>query len=111
MYKVVLLQFAAACIVALLAGLLIGVRGAVSGLFGGLAYILPNLLFVTRLTLAAEAGKASSVTFFVGEFGKVFATILILVAAQHYYDVHWLAMSFGLFAALKANLFAFLLKT
>lgn len=111
MFKTVLLQVAMTLVVAGLAGLWVGSRGAVSAALGGLAYLLPNLLFVVRLRSAASRGQASAATFFVGELVKVLATILILAAAQRFYDVHWLAMLVGLFAALKANLFAFLLKT
>lgn len=111
MFKTVLLQVAMTLVVAGLAGLWVGTRGAVSAALGGLAYLLPNLLFVVRLRSAASRGQASAATFFVGELVKVLATILILAAAQRFYDVHWLAMLIGLFAALKANLFAFLLKT
>lgn len=110
MLKVVLLQSLSMLLVALVAGVWIGERGLMSALFGGLAYILPNLLFVLRLSAAAATGRASPTAFFVGELGKVLGTIAILAAAQRYYDVHWLTMLIGLFVVLKANLFAFLLK-
>jgi ATP synthase protein I len=111
MYKTVLLQLAAISVVAGLAGLWVGTRGAVSAALGGAAYLLPNLLFVVRLRSAASSGRASAATFFVGELIKIITTIVILAAAQRWYDVHWLALLVGLFAALKANLFAFLFKT
>ena len=110
MFKVVMLQSAAMLMVALAAGLWMGMRGAVSALIGGLAYILPNLLFVLRLSAVAATGRTNAAAFFFGELGKVVATVVILAAAQRFYDVHWLVMFVGLFAALKANLFAFLLK-
>lgn len=110
MFKTVLLQVAATLVVTGLAALLAGPRGAVSALLGGAAYVVPNLLFVTRLKAAASAGRASAASFFIGELMKIVATLGILVVAQHYYDVHWLAMLVGLFAALKSNLFALLLK-
>lgn len=111
MIKVVFLQSAMILIVAGLAGLWVGTRGAFSALLGGAAYMLPNLLFVVRLRAAATSGRASAATFFVGELIKIALTIVLLAAAQAYYDVHWLALLVGLFVALKANLFAFLLKT
>lgn len=111
MFRVVLLQLVMTLVVAGLAGLWVGPRGALSALLGGAAYLVPNLLFVVRLRVAAASGQASAATFFVGELAKIAATILILVAAQAYYDVHWVALLVGLFVALKANLFAFLLKT
>jgi len=112
MFKTVLLQVGATMLAVLGGGVFAGERGAVSALLGGAAYILPNLVFVVRLKASIASGRASGTVFFVGEFGKIVATIGILVAVQHYYhDVHWLAMLVGLFAALKANLFAFLVKT
>lgn len=110
MHKVLFLQLGAVAAIAVLAGLWVGERGAVSALLGGAAYLLPNLLFILRLKIASASGRATAVTFFFGEFMKVAATIGILAVAQRYFDVHWLALLVGLFAALKANLFAFLLK-
>lgn len=112
MLKTVLLQLLMVLLAMALGGWLVGVRGACSALLGGLAYLVPNLIFVVRLKAAAAAGRASSISFFVGELGKVVATVVILVAVQQAYtDVHWLMLLVGLFAALKANLFAFLIKT
>lgn len=107
--KVILLQSGLVAVVAAIAAGLVGARGATSALVGGFAYILPNLLFVLRMTLMP--GRTSVLTFFAGEFFKVAGTIGILVVAVRYYEVHWLCMLVGLLAALKANLFAFLLKT
>jgi ATP synthase protein I len=107
--KVILLQSGLVAVVAAIAAGLVGARGAISALVGGFAYILPNLLFVLRMALAPE--RTSVLTFFAGEFFKIAGTIGILVVAVRYYEVHWLCMLVGLLAALKANLFAFLLKT
>ena len=82
-----------------------------SALVGGSAYLIPNLLFVLRLEVAAVARRANGVTFVLGELFKVTATIVTLVVVQRWIDLHWLAMLAGLFAVLQANLFAFLLKT
>jgi ATP synthase protein I len=111
MFRVVFLQAAVILVVAAAAGLIVGVRGAVSVLLGGVAYWVPNLLFVVRLKLSSASGHANVVTFIVGELLKVAGTIVILGVAQRYFDVHWLALLVGLFAALKSNLFALLLKT
>lgn len=112
MHKTVLLQALVTLLAAILGLLLAGIPGACSALLGGLAYALPNLIFVVRLKIAASTGRASGVSFFVGEFGKIVATIGILVAVQQWYaDVLWLYLLIGLFAALKANLLAFLLKS
>jgi len=112
MLKAVLLQLGVTLVAGGLGFLFAGERGLYSALFGGLAYLLPNLIFVVRLKAAAASGRASGVSFFAGEFGKIVATIGILVAVQQWYaEVHWVFMLIGLFAALKANLFAFLVKT
>lgn len=111
MLKVISLQAALLIAVAIIAGLWVGERGAVSALIGGSAYLIPNLLFVLRLEIAAAARRANVVTFVLGELFKVTATIVILVVVQRWIDLHWLAMLAGLFAVLQANLFAFLLKT
>jgi ATP synthase protein I len=111
MWKVVGLQAGVVALVALLVFPWLGVQGVQSVLAGGLAYLLPNLFFVVRLSHAAARGTASAASFFVGELIKVLATVALLAMAHRFIDVHWLALLIGLFAALKANLFAFLLKT
>ena len=114
MLKVIYLQVTVLLLATAIAGLWVGERGAVSALIGGSAYLIPNLLFVLRLKLAAAGSRwsrASVVTFAFGEFFKVAATIITLVVVQRWVDLHWLAMLGGLFAVLQANFFAFLLKT
>ena len=111
MLKVVSLQATILFTVAVIAGLWVGERGAVSALIGGSAYLIPNLLFVLRLKFAAASGSTNAMTFAIGELFKVVATIVTLVVVQRWVDLHWLAMLAGLFAVLQANLFAFLLKT
>jgi ATP synthase protein I len=107
MIKVILLQSGLVAVVAAIAAGLVGAQGAISALIGGTAYILPNLLFVLRLALVR---RANVMTFFAGEFFKIAGTIGILAIAVRFYEVHWVCMLVGLFVALKANLFAFLLK-
>jgi ATP synthase protein I len=111
MLKVVLLQLGVLTVVVAILGGILGVRGAASGLIGGAAYILPNLLFAIRLRVLSASGRGSAPGFMVGQLLKLAGTIAFLAIAQRYYELHWLAMLAGLFAALKANLFAFLLKT
>jgi len=112
MFKAVLLQATMVAVAAAVAGTFFGMRSAVSLLAGGIAYLLPNLLFVARLSAAAASGRASAVSFLVGEAIKVTATVAILVGAQAVIpELQWLALLIGLFVALKANLLALLLKT
>ena len=110
MLKVILLQATLTGLAALVCGLLAGVSAALSALIGGLAYLLPNLMFVLRLRRADASGQASVAMFFVGELIKVVCTVVILFVAVRYYPVHWLSLMVGVLAAVKANLFAFLLK-
>lgn len=111
LFKAIFLQLGVVLVAVVLGGWWADARGAISALIGGVSYLVPNLLFVVRLKLSTASGQASAMTFFAGEFFKVAATIGILIVAQKFYDVHWLYMLIGLFAALQANLFAFLLKT
>lgn len=112
MHKTLLLQVVLTLLTAGVAWWLANQAAAMSVLLGGMAYILPNLLFIVRLQIAAASGRANAMTFFFGEFGKIAVTIGILVATQRYYtDLSWIWLVVGLFVALKSNLFGFLFKT
>ena len=113
MYKAVALQIGATMMAALVAASFAGLRGAVSAALGGAACVLPNLLFALRLSLVSKRPAASyPLEFFVGEFFKIASTVGLLATVRLVYpDVHWLALFIGLVVALKANLFAFLVKT
>jgi len=113
MYKAVFLQVCATILVTLIAGAIVGVRGALSAALGGAACFLPNLMFALRLhALSARPAASYPVAFFVGEIIKVASTVGLLAAVQFVYpDVHWLTLIIGAIVALKANLFAFLVKT
>lgn len=111
MFRAVFHQSVATLIVAGLAWLWLGLHGAVSAGLGGAAIVLPNLLFALSLWAAARSGRASVARFFVGEFIKVAATLaLLVIVAGAYRELHWLALLAGLLVALKANLFAILIK-
>lgn len=112
MQKVVLLHLVVLVVVSAIGYRFAGYPGLLSALFGGLAYLLPNGLFVLRLKLAVARGRASGAGFFFGEFGKISATVGILLLVQYLYaDLQWLYLLIGLFAVLQANLLAFLIKT
>jgi ATP synthase protein I len=111
MFRAVFHQSVATLIVAGLAWLWLGLHGAVSAGLGGAAIVLPNLFFALSLWAAARSGRASVARFFVGEFIKVAATLaLLVIVAGAYRELHWLALLAGLLVALKANLFAILIK-
>jgi len=113
MHKAVLLQLAVTSIAAIVAGALFGPRGLVSAIWGGLAYILPSIFFAWRLSAASWRGESVKVTaFMAGEFVKLLSTIGLLASATVLYkELHWGAFLIGLALAVKANLFAFLVKT
>lgn len=111
MYKTLLLQAVAILAVTAIAGLLAGLSAALSALVGGLAYLLPNLLFVLRLRLAIATRQAGAAGFLVGEAVKLSAVIALLVILPRVIEVNWPALIAGLFVVLFVNLFALLLKT
>ncbi len=113
MLKVVFLQLGATLVAAAIAAVFFDLSGAVTATIAGLACVAPTALFAIRLALVSQrTGSASVAGFFVGEFVKV-ATIvgLLVLAFKLYDDFHWGGMFVGLVLVLKANLFAFLVKT
>jgi ATP synthase protein I len=112
MLKAVYLQIGATILASLIAGLVMGLPGALSAALGGAACVLPNFLFALRLSAVAKRPDASyPLEFFVGEFVKIASTVGLLATVQLVYaDVHWLTLFIGFVVALKANLFAFLVK-
>jgi ATP synthase protein I len=111
MFRAVFHQGIATLIIAGLAWFWAGPHGALSAALGGVAVVVPNLLFALSLWAAALSGRASVAKFFVGEFIKVVATLALLaIVAGAYRDLNWLALLAGLIVALKANLFVILIK-
>lgn len=112
MVKAVVLQAAMTAIVATLAALIAGFDAAVSAALGGLACLIPNALFALRLSIETRRpGGATVYGFFVGEFAKLAATVLILFGiASIYRDLHWLALIVGFIAVLKSYFLIFLFE-
>ena len=113
MFRAILFQVGAVLVTAVVAGLLVGTRGAVSAALGGVACTLPNFLFALRLKLVANRPGASyPANFFLGEFVKIAATIGLLVfVVREYADLHWPSMLIGLGLALQAGFLAFWKKS
>lgn len=109
MFRAILLQVIVTLIVVTVAGLVVGIRGAVSAFLGGAACIIPNALFALRLrAVANRRGASYPLNFFVGELAKVLLTIAFLfLAARIYADLHWPSMLIGLGLALQAMFLAF----
>jgi len=104
MARIVMLQFCAALILAIIALLLGGQAAGISALLGGLCCALPNALFALRLYAGTHRpGGANPLTFFTGEFLKIFITVALLAAVvKLYHDVHWLAFLAGFIVVLKS---------
>ncbi|MDR2014896.1 MAG: ATP synthase subunit I [Azoarcus sp.] len=113
MHKAVLLQLAAALMATAVAGALLGARGFFSAMFGGLAYVVPSVFFAWRLWLASWRKERDKVTaFMAGELTRLLSTAgLLALVAVLYKDLHWGAFLVGLALTVKANLFAFFMKT
>lgn len=112
MARIVLFQFLTTLIVAIAAWLISGVHAAISALLGGAACLLPNGLFALRLALASRRpGGANPMVFFVGEFVKLVATVLLLaLIASTYKDLNWLAMLVSIIAVLNSYVLALIVK-
>lgn len=113
MLKAVILQAVATLVAVLLSGALFGMHGAISAAGAGLACVLPTGLFAMRLAaITRKTGTATVTAFVAGEFIKIASIVGLLVLVWAVYpDLHWGGMLIGLILALKANLFAFLVKT
>ncbi|HRP24183.1 ATP synthase subunit I [Thauera sp.] len=113
MLKAVIMQFVATLLAALISAALFGVPGAISAAAAGLACVLPSWMFAMRLAaMTRRTGTATVTAFVAGEFIKVASIVGLLVLVWAVYpDLHWGGMLIGLILALKANLFAFLVKT
>ena len=108
MFRVILLQLGVTLLTALVAGLVVGEKSAVSAGLGGMVCTIPNFLFALRLARVARSRKASyPVNFFLGEVFKVVATVgLLVIVAKNYADLHWPSLLIGLGLALQANFLA-----
>ncbi|MDR3053807.1 MAG: ATP synthase subunit I [Zoogloeaceae bacterium] len=117
MIRTIYLQLAAALLAVCLAALFAGARGAVSAVLAGVVCILPCAWFTLRLSkMTRQTGGASApqfaTQFFVGEFVKIAATVLLLlIAVKIYQDVHWPSLLLGMILVLQASFLAFWKKS
>ena len=88
-----------------------GRSAAYSAWLGGFSCWLPNALFGLRLWLSAYQSRGRSsreefgrgADFFLGEFIKVAATLVLLFASSYLYaEIVWLALLAGVVAVLKS---------
>ena len=113
MFRAILLQVIITIVVAVVAGLCVGVQGAISAAFGGAACLVPNFLFALRLKIvASRPGASYPANFFLGEFIKVTLTIgLLAFVVKEYADLHWPSLLIGMGLALQAGFLAFWKKS
>ncbi len=87
---------------AFILGLLQGVGSGCSALLGGLAYCLPNFIFVRRVFVNtnARAAKQFIINFGIGEALKLFSGAIIFVLIVKYLPVQVLPALGGYIAAI-----------
>ncbi len=110
MVQAVFLQAVMTLAVAIIAAMIGGLHAAASAALGGLACLVPSALFAFRLAIETRRpGGATVHGFFIGEFMKVAATLLLLFGvASVYRNLNWLALIVGFIAALKSYFLIFL---
>ncbi len=111
--EVVAAQMLSGLVVAVVCWFVAGSSAAMSSLAGTGAYLLPNAGFALRLWVSTyRPGGASPELFFIGEFLKLVATILLLwlVVWIGGDQVHWPAVVAGLVAALKGYVVLLMVK-
>ncbi len=113
-WRIVGLQAMVAAAVALLAWAITGRSGAAwSAGYGGMAVLIPAVLFARGLTsqFASINAATAGFGFFVWEAIKIAVTVGMLVAATRMVaDLDWLAMLIGLIVTLKVYWVALLMR-
>ncbi|MBP8278486.1 MAG: ATP synthase subunit I [Propionivibrio sp.] len=109
MFRTVFLQVAVTVMAMVVAGIVVGTRGAVSAAIGGLVCAIPNLLFATHLGLSKfRSGASFAGAFLLGEFVKLVLTVsMLVVVAKYYTDLHWPSLLIGLVLATQVLFLAF----
>lgn len=101
-YQLVLKQLAGVIILAVLATLVINLKSGYSVLAGGLAYCIPNLLFVWRVFRYAGAQQMNQfmAAFFAGEMIKLFLSGILFVVVVKTFPVSLLSVLVGFAGAI-----------
>ena len=109
MYGVIVIQSVATLLAVVASSVIIGAHGGVSAAIGGLACVVPNLLFAWGLRMAAgRQGTSFRFTLVVGELFKLMlVTGLLVVVAKRYGDLHWPSLLIGLALASQAVFWVF----
>ena len=103
-YQVVFKQLAVVGVLALAACIFKGFNSGLSVLLGGLAYCLPNLLFVWRVFRYSGAQQMNQfvAAFFAGEMMKLFLSAILFVVVVKTLQVSLLSVLVGFIGAIVA---------
>jgi ATP synthase protein I len=103
-YKLVFWQHVIVVGLALIVFLLQGLQSGLSALLGGLAYGLPNVMFVWRVfaRTSAQAAKQFLFAFVVGEATKLLMSAVLFVLIVKFLPVKLLSVLAGYIAAIIA---------
>lgn len=103
-YKLVFWQLIVMMGLALVLLILQGIQSGFSALLGGLAYCVPNFVFVWRVfrTASAKAAKQFVMAFFAGETIKLFCSAILFLLIVKYLPVTLLSLLIGYIGAIVA---------
>lgn len=101
-YKLVLWQLIIIVALAILLFLVQGMRSGYSVLLGGMAYVLPNFMFVWRVfeNTTAQGARRFLIAFVVGEATKLFLSAVLFVLIVKYLPVSVLSVLGGYITAI-----------
>ncbi len=103
-YHIVFLQLAGVVVLASLALIFHGVTSGFSVLMGGLAYVIPNLIFVWRVFRFVGARQMTlfMAAFFYGEAMKLILSAILFLVIVKYLPVSLLSVLVGYIGAIVA---------
>src|SRR5580700_8027696 len=101
-YHIVFLQLAGVVVLASLALMIRGITSGFSVLMGGLAYVIPNLIFVWRVFrfVGAQQMTLFVAAFFAGEAMKLFLSAFLFLVIVKYLPVSLLSELIGYIGAI-----------
>jgi ATP synthase protein I len=101
-YRLVFLQCLGVSVIACIALLAQGSNTALAVICGGLAYCLPNFLFVWRVFrfVGAQQVMQFMLAFFFGEMAKMLISAILIILIVKYLPVSLLSVLVGLIAAI-----------
>ncbi len=103
-YKLVFWQLIVTMGLALVLLILQGIQSGFSALLGGLAYCVPNIVFVWRVfkTASVRAAKQFMLAFFAGEMLKLFCSAILFLLIVKYLPVTLISLLIGYIGAIVA---------